>query len=221
LFVLVNDVQYLPRMAKTRSVSRGSRPATDGLRAKTKELDWFFELALDLLCVADTKGRFRKLSRSWETTLGYPIDELKKIPILDLVHPDDVEGVIRARVGLAEQRPVLNLVNRYRCKDGSYRWLEWRSISGPRRLIYCVARDITDRKQAEAERERLVGSLSEALASVKTLRGFIPICAWCKKVRDDGGFWHAVEVYVRDHSEAQFSHGMCPGCEARVQSEWS
>jgi len=205
----------------TKTVSRGKRLAQEGPRTRTAEIDWFFDLALDLLCVADTKGRFRKLSRTWETTFGYTIKELKQIPILDLVHPDDVEGVVQARVGLSKQQPVLNLVNRYRCKDGSYRWLEWRSIAGPRGLIYCVARDITDRKQAEAERDRLIRSLSEAVANVKTLRGFIPICAWCKKIRDDGGFWHAVEVYVRDHSEAQFSHGMCPACETRLQSEWA
>jgi len=72
--------------------------------------------------------------------------------------------------------------------------------------------DITERKRAEAEREKLIRELQEALSKVKTLSGFIPICASCKKIRDDKGYWEQVEVYIRDHSEAEFSHGICPDC---------
>jgi AmiR/NasT family two-component response regulator len=62
------------------------------------------------------------------------------------------------------------------------------------------------------EREKLVAELQEALANVKTLRGLLPICASCKKIRDDHGYWQQVEVYIRDHSEVEFSHGLCPDC---------
>lgn len=72
--------------------------------------------------------------------------------------------------------------------------------------------DVTRRKQTEMEREDLIHQLQAALAKIKTLRGLVPICASCKKIRDDGGFWHQVEVYVRDHSAAQFSHSICPDC---------
>jgi hypothetical protein len=75
--------------------------------------------------------------------------------------------------------------------------------------------DITERKQAETERERLIGELQEALARVKTLSGLVPICAWCKKIRDDRGFWNEVEVYVQSRSEATFSHGVCPTCQEK------
>ncbi len=75
-----------------------------------------------------------------------------------------------------------------------------------------ILRDITYRKQAEKEREQLLSSLQEALANVKTLRGLVPICAKCKKMRDDEGYWRNVEDYVAAHSEAQFSHGICPEC---------
>jgi len=79
------------------------------------------------------------------------------------------------------------------------------------RAIY-VMRDITERKQAEEKREQLILELQDALAQVKTLSGLLPICANCKKVRDDQGYWHSVEAYVREHSEAEFSHGICPDC---------
>ena len=79
-------------------------------------------------------------------------------------------------------------------------------------LLVRAVRYAIERKRVEVERERLIGELQEALAEIKTLRGIVPICASCKKIRDDQGHWHQVEVYVRDHTEAQFSHGMCPEC---------
>jgi PAS domain-containing protein len=79
-----------------------------------------------------------------------------------------------------------------------------------------VMRDITERKQAEEDRERLIAELQAALVSVKTLRGLLPICANCKKVRDDEGYWRSVEEYVMEHSEAHFSHGICPDCMKKL-----
>ncbi len=76
--------------------------------------------------------------------------------------------------------------------------------------------DITELKRAEGEKSRLVAELTEALAQVKKLSGFLPICASCKKIRDDQGYWRQVEEYIRDHSEAEFSHGICPECAKRL-----
>ncbi len=81
--------------------------------------------------------------------------------------------------------------------------------------------DITERKRAEEERERLIAELKEALANIKTLKGLIPICASCKKIRTDEGFWQQVEVYIRDHSEVEFSHGLCPDCLKKLYPEFA
>ena len=78
--------------------------------------------------------------------------------------------------------------------------------------VNVVSKDITGLKQIEEEREKLIGDLREALTKIKTLKGLIPICAWCKKVRDDKGYWNEIEAYVRDHSNADFTHGICPEC---------
>lgn len=78
-----------------------------------------------------------------------------------------------------------------------------------------IVRDIAVRRSAEEERERLIAELKEALAQVRTLRGLVPICASCKKIRDDAGYWTQVEKFVQDHTHAMFSHGMCPDC-ARI-----
>jgi len=72
-----------------------------------------------------------------------------------------------------------------------------------------VQRDITERKRIKEEREQLVRDLQKAMTEVKQLKGILPICASCKKIGDDQGYWNQVEVYIRDHSEAEFSHGIC------------
>ncbi len=81
--------------------------------------------------------------------------------------------------------------------------------------------DITARKELEDERERLISKLNSALSEVKKLSGFLPICAKCKKVRDDKGFWKEVESYVSEHSEAEFSHSICPECASRYYKKLS
>lgn len=80
--------------------------------------------------------------------------------------------------------------------------------------------DITGRKQAEAEREKLIEELQATLVQVKQLSGLLPICASCKKIRDDRGYWTQIETYIRNHSEADFSHGICPECEQRLYPEY-
>ncbi len=81
-------------------------------------------------------------------------------------------------------------------------------------------RHAIEKQQAAAEREKLIIQLQEALEKVKTLRGFIPICASCKKVRDDKGYWTQVEAYVSEHSLAEFSHGICPECAKKLYPEY-
>jgi len=79
--------------------------------------------------------------------------------------------------------------------------------------------DITQRKQIEEERERLNVELKEAIEKIKTLTGLIPICAGCKKIRDDKGYWNQLEQYVEEHSDAVFSHGLCPECFQKYFSD--
>jgi hypothetical protein len=82
-----------------------------------------------------------------------------------------------------------------------------------------IARNIDEMKEAQAEREKLINDLQEALAHVRTLRGLLPICSCCKKIRDDQGYWTSVEVYVMAHSQAEFTHGICPDCERQYRDQ--
>ena len=79
--------------------------------------------------------------------------------------------------------------------------------------------NITDKKQAEMERGRAMAELEKALAEINTLKGILPICSACKMIRDESGVWHPLEDYISDHSDADFSHGICPGCKRELYPE--
>ena len=83
-----------------------------------------------------------------------------------------------------------------------------------------VARDISEQRKAAEIREKLIRQLETSLTKVRLLSGFIPICAACKKIRDDQGYWQQVEEYIRDHSEAEFSHSICPACAKKLYPEY-
>lgn len=110
---------------------------------------------------------------------------------------------------------------RNRAKDGTYYWVDATivpfldEVGNPFEYV-AIRTEITNRKQAEEDRERLVEQLTKALAEVKTLRGLLPICASCKKVRDDSGIWNQIESYISKHSEATFTHSYCPECAVKV-----
>jgi PAS domain S-box-containing protein len=142
------------------------RKAESSLWQKTEELDHFFSVNLDLLCIANIDGFFLRLNPIWEKVLGYTPEELTAKPFLEFVHPDDLDSTREAISVQASQQSVSLFENRYRCKDGTYRWLQW-SSAPTGRLIYAAARDVTKRKQAEAaldERLRFEKLISEVSA---------------------------------------------------------
>jgi PAS domain S-box-containing protein len=189
-------------------------PAAAAAAASDLE-DRFFELSIDLLCLLNFNGHFKRLNPAWERTFGFTREELMSRPFIEFVHPDDRERTLKQNAAVRAGGQALSFENRYVCKDGSYRWLRWNAAPDTDgSVIYSVARDITASKQAEEEREQLVKELQQALAEVRTLREILPICSYCKKVRDDENYWHTVESYVSQHTATRFSHGICPSCVA-------
>lgn len=126
---------------------------TQELHAKSDELDNYFNSSLDLFCIADFQGFFRKTNPRWCETLGYTEQQLQAQPLFAFVHPDDQQRTRQAMVELAEKGYISNFVNRYRHINGAYFWIEWSCIVKSS-FIYAAARDISERKQAE-ERLRL------------------------------------------------------------------
>lgn len=185
----------------------GADCPTDGVEER------FFAISIDMLCFLGFDGHFRRLNPAWERTLGYTVEELMARPFIEFVHPDDRERTLAQNREVRGGGRALGFENRYRCKDGSYRWFRWNAAPDPGHgVIYSVARDITEQKRLEEERERLVRELQAALAEVTALREILPICSYCRKIRDDEDYWLTVENYFARHTNTRFSHSICPGC---------
>ncbi|MBI3159711.1 MAG: PAS domain S-box protein [Chloroflexi bacterium] len=128
------------------------------------ERDRLWNYSLDMLCIAGFDGYFKQLNPAWEVTLGWSEEELFAQPYLNLVHPDDREATANTASRLIGGRPALSFENRYLCKDGTYKWLAWSSYPlKEEELVFAVARDITERKRAEAR-------IQEQLARLTALR---------------------------------------------------
>ena len=142
-------------------------------------VDDFFEMSLDNVCVAGLDGYFKRLSPSWTKTLGWSLEELLSKPLVEFVHPDDRERTLAGRERLRSGGTLGTVTNRYMCKDGTFRWLEWRSVAdNTRGFVYAVARDVTERKRDEqrlADAEQVQRKLqrqlifADRMASVGTL----------------------------------------------------
>ena len=183
---------------------------------------WFAEFAdhvSESFCVMSPDGTLLYVNRRFELNTGYSSAQLLNRPgvIFDLVHPDDVARVQAALKQYFLEGTPSELEFRTKTSDGRTRWVRERTrstrdASGRIEKLFTIISDETARKAEEAEKERLIQELQETLSRVKLLTGLIPICAHCKKIRNDKGYWEQVESYIRDHSEAEFSHGLCPDC---------
>ena len=161
-------------------------------------------------------------NQKWFEIIGYMPEELSPVSIKTWevhTHPDDLKkSAILLEQHFKGERLYYTCECRMKHKDGTWVWILdrgrviTRSADGKPLMMFGTHTDISQRKQGEEERERLIAELQSVLAEVKTLTGIIPICAHCKKVRDDKGYWEQVESYVTQHTNAQFSHGICPNC---------
>jgi PAS domain S-box-containing protein len=130
-----------------------------------------FELSIDMLSVGGFDGYFKQLNPAWSKTLGWSNDELMSKPWIEFIHPDDRDRTYEASQRLIKGEGLLSFENRYQCKDGSYRWLSCNSAPWVEdKLIFVVARDITDRKQIEKTMEERLIALTQPLGDVSTLR---------------------------------------------------
>jgi len=125
---------------------------------QTAALKTFFNVAVDMLSVNNSQGHFVQLNQAWEKFLGCPVQQLIGRSFLEYVHPDDIDSTLSAMAELNSQNPVLNFQNRYRSADGSYRWVEWRSTPVGE-WTYAIARDVTEERKAQQERDRLIREL--------------------------------------------------------------
>jgi rsbT co-antagonist protein RsbR len=135
----------------------------DQLRA-ADERQRFFELSLDMIGIAGFDGSFRDLGRAWEQTLGFTREELLAKPFIELVHPEDRERTLSEWAAMFREAKAVSFENRCRCQDGSHVWLEWRAMAyAEESIVYFIARDVTERKQAEEVRMAIETRLRAAI----------------------------------------------------------
>jgi PAS domain S-box-containing protein len=121
-----------------------------------RDRDRFFNMSMDMLCIAGFDGYFKQLNPAWEKTIGWKGEELLSKPYLEFIHPEDLELTLSEAQKLSTGEATITFENRYRCRDGSFRWLQWKAIPlVEKEMIYGTARDITERKQSEDAIKRL------------------------------------------------------------------
>lgn len=153
-----------------------------------------------------------------------PEEAIKDIDVLyNRVHEDDHDTIKQAIAESVQTVGMFSQESRFRTKNGKIKWCSAtatpHSLANGDVLFNGVFFDITERKNAEVEREMLIAKLQKALDSIKTLKGLVPICAKCKKIRDDKGYWSQIEKYIESHSDASFSHGICPECMDKLYGD--
>lgn len=248
--MFTGDPSYTPAVALANLGLRGTsfvlvavltaraRTLHDSLNQANAKLGQVRAVSNDAVWIEDVASGVVEVNARWAPWLGDDAIARGVVPaddLLNVVHPDDrpqVESTWRtARDGTVDR---LEMEFRLRTTDGGWSWvlargaaIDWDAAGRARRLAG-VLTDISARKAAEAsvvlalaENEHLVTELRDALDHVKTLSGLIPICSSCKKIRDDHGFWQRIEAYIAEHTDATFTHGLCPDCIRRLYPDYA
>ncbi len=204
--------------------------AEDALRESEERYRTIADFNYDWEYWVTPEGNFLYMSPSCERITGYLAKEFIDDPELmnRIIHPDDLTEMLDHyhSVRKVNHQTMGHRDFRIIRRDGETRWIA--HVCQP---VYDKAgqplgrrgsnRDITDRKRLEQEKEKLISDLQEALSEVKQLSRILPICASCKKIRDDEGYWTEVERYIGDHSETEFSHSICPDCMRKLYPEYA
>lgn len=183
------------------------------------------ESTSDWIWAIDAKGFYTYASPKIREFLGYEPEEVIGKTPFDLMPVKEAERVRNLfNEIVAAQEPIKAIANENISKDGRKVVFETRGVpiydtNGQLTGYQGVDRDITDRQAMELQREELIAELQTALAEIKQLQGFLPICAECKKIRDDQGYWQQIENYIEDRSKAKFSHSICPNCALKLYPE--
>ena len=192
-------------------------------RAK-EELQTILNIVPVIIFQKDRDGKTTRTNQAFDTMIGLSKEEIIGKTTDELFHEHGKDMMKNDQEVMELGKPKLDIIEHYDSPEGT-RWARagkapLKDKEGNVVGLIGYAADITEQKQAEEALKQERDKLQDALAEVKTLSGLLPICANCKKIRDDKGYWNQIEAYIRDHSEADFSHSICPECAKNIYPEF-
>jgi PAS domain S-box-containing protein len=222
---LVRLAPVIERELREAGERRKRKKAEEALREVEKRFRATFECAASGIAHIDIDGQFLRVNRMLCDFTGYTREELDKTTFCEISHPDDFDAYQECISQLlAGKSSAFSIEKRFFRKNGSPFWASLTlslvcKTSGDPDYVIGIIEDISERKRMEGDLADKIAQLEAALAKVKLLEGIIPICMFCKRIRDDKESWHQLEMYITEHSEALFSHGVCPECHDKAMSE--
>ncbi len=203
------------------------KKAEKKLRETEERYSALFERSLDPIVIYDVEGNIIDANPAALRIFQIDKEDLAKQNFGDFMSDQHYQEVLEQANEIVETGSQKDLKEYMLTrKDNSIAWIETTGSlifeNGSPVAIQGLGRDITQRKKAEKEQKHLISQLLDALDNIKSLKGMLPICANCKKIRDDGGYWNQIESYIEKHSDALFSHGICPDCASDLygQEPW-
>jgi PAS domain S-box-containing protein len=203
--------------------------AVNALREEKDTAQKYLDIAGVMFLVIKADQTVGLINKKGSEILGYDEKEIVGKNWFDNYLPERARSSVKAvfeKVIAGDIEHSKFFENNILTRNGEERIVEWHTTAltddaGNVIATLSSGTDITRRKLLEEEREKIISELQESISNIKILRGMLPICASCKKIRDDKGYWNMLEVYIRDHSEADFSHGLCPDCVKKLYPGYS
>ncbi len=197
------------------------------IREERDRIKKYLEIAGVMIIVIGADGQVKLINKKGCEILGYREEEIIGKNWFENFLPERVRDEIKkvfGRIMSGDVAPVSYMENPILTKEGEERLMAWyntflRNENGEAYAALSSGEDITERKKWEQEREALIEKLESALGQVKVLKGLLPICASCKKIRNDQGYWVQIESYIREHADVDFSHGLCPECRKKLYGD--
>ncbi len=218
------DMNVLASVADMVAITLERKYTEDALRESEEKFRQIITTVREGILSINADRRITFANPFLAEMLGYKLEELIGQSLAMLLYEEDLLDFSR-RQDEREKGKIEQFERRYKTKDGRELWAIVSAspmVDGKGSIIgaFSTITDITERKKVETALQEKNLELQQAMNQIKTLRGIVPICMNCKKIRDDKGYWNQVEVYVRNHTEAEFSHGVCPDCIVKVFPEY-
>jgi len=219
-FVLI--IQFILIFLFIRQKNR-TLPGVDSPKTENEKYRDLFENANDAIFILDKDHNYIDVNQRAVELFGYSREEFLRLNVTDVIPTSQRQRSDSEFNILRENGKYEKFVGKQKTKDGRWLDIEVNSsiIINDNKIIGSrdIVRDISERKKSEKEREALIIDLQKALAEINTLKGILPLCSFCKQVRDNNDKWRPIDEYIYYHSEADISHSVCPDCMKKHYSK--